>query len=244
MPETVREIVEKRVLQAINAMAQNADGTLKYPASAIAAVDVADDATAYQIVQHIVTEAGIQLLRSICQDENNNHRVLFTTDVTVAHRDRLPDCIGPYGKPVIRPHSGVAADAFEASDDSKTVEEIEDYRRNPQNIYSSVAHNAADGAGNPSPISRFARIRNKKIYFTGYECKVPVTTFTRADVDTKIPADMEDTWFKLAMGLAKKKGDGGWLTGIFNRYGQDGERDMKIPQTAESQEQQEEAAEA
>ena len=105
--------------------------------------------------------------------------------------------------PTITPYTGAA---FTLKGVRKAYDRIEAYRRNTNNVYGSVAHNAASGA-TASSLAGFYDIVNGIFYFTGFSATMKLAIFTRADVIAKLGDVTEPTIIKLACGMSAKDGD-------------------------------------
>src|SRR6185295_16876406 len=95
----------------------------------------------------VVKDAAVRA--AICASETNPHRVRYLAySDELSDGDQIPDHYGPIGDVVIKKYS--AASAFEEALEADSLEQILQWRENVNNVFGSIAHNAAD-----SPLSGY-----------------------------------------------------------------------------------------
>ena len=200
--------IRKRVTEILNA---NDAGTFSETISARNKTRNAD------AIEAACIEAAMRVMQTVCEPVGSEYRKDFLQTVPVNYKDTMPVRVGKPSMVEIEPYAGGAW----READQKDYRKIEAWRRNPNNIYDNIAHNAAG-----SSLAGFYDIWNDIIYFTGNACRVTVAVVSRDDVTTKIPDVWENTVIKLAVAFCMKAGEGGYTIGMADRYQGSAENDL------------------
>ena len=164
-------------------------------------------------------ECGFRILQMVASTPNE-FRPNYLHEITpIVYREFLPD---HFGQPLyvdIKPYSG--AQWIPAA--PLNYQKIDSYRNNPD-IYdpSGKRHDVKD-----STLSGYYDIWEQRFYFTGFEVRAGLAQATRADVATKVPAFLENTWIRLAVAESAKSGMWQNDTRVTALYGQKGEDDLQ-----------------
>ena len=186
-PTTVR----KRVTEILNACA---------PGTFSEAVDINYFDRNSNAILQAVTEAAMLVAKAIVMNPNHVHRGLFvsSTPTALTHNQEMPDMSAEPDVIQIKPTS---TGSFQTGV-SRDVQQIEAFRANPGNLYSAIAHDAAD-----SPLGGYYAIHNGRFYFTGHAAQGFFPVIAASTVNNLIPDEYESTWVCLAVGLTVKEGD-------------------------------------
>lgn len=200
--------VRKRVTEILNACS---------PGTFSEAVDFDYNDRNSQAIQQAVKEGALQIARAIVINPDHAHRGLYVsgTPTSVTHGQELPDMAAELDLVEIELYSGGTWQTGVL----RTIQQIESYRLNPNNLYSTIAHNAQG-----SPLSGYYALSNSKIYFTGNACRVYYPVIDDATVTGLIPDEYEGTWVALAIARTVKEGDN--LYPIAQYYYQIGAADL------------------
>lgn len=200
---------QQRVTEILNACAA---GTIS---STLSSRNKTRNATA---IEYAGYEAGLIVLQAIGSTPNEFRSLLVGSPVTVTHGDLLPEHLGNPVSVEIQRYSGAPWREAERRDWQK----IESYRVNEENTFDPINHNEEG-----SDLSGYFDFWEKKIYFTGYACRVKLATAARADVLTKIPDVLEPVVIKLWVGNCPKAGEGLITMEIARWYETKGDRDLQ-----------------
>lgn len=200
--------VRKRVTEILNACAA---GTFSE------AVDINYYDRNSQAIRQAIKEAALQIARAIVINPQHVHRGLYVSDTPTSftHGAELPDMAGEMDLVEIQAYSGGPWQTGV----SRTIQQIESYRANPSNLYSTLSHTTQD-----SPLGGYYALSNSKIYFTGFACRGYYPVIDDATVISLIPDEYEGTWVALAIGRTVKEGDN--LFPIAQHYYQLGTNDL------------------
>ena len=200
--------VRKRVTEILNACAA---GTFSE------AVDINYYDRNSQAIRQAVKEAALMIARAIIVNPEHAHRGLFVsnTPTAVTHSSELPDMAGEMDLVEVQGYDGGPWQTGVL----RNIQQIESYRANPSNLYSTLAHNAQN-----SPLSGYYAVSNNKIYFTGHACRVYFPSLDDATVIDLIPDEYEGTWVALAIARTVKEGDN--LFNVAQYYYQTGMNDL------------------
>lgn len=200
--------VRKRVTEILNACSA---GTFSE------AVDINYYDRNSQAIRQAIKEAALQIARAIVINPQHVHRGVFVsgTPTSVTHASELPDMAGEMDLVEIEPYSGGTWQTGVLRD----IQQIESYRANPSNLYSTLAHNVQN-----SPLTGYYALSNNKIYFTGNACRIYFPVIDDATVINLVPDEYEGTWVALAIARAVKEGDN--LFPIAQYYYQIGMQDL------------------
>jgi len=200
--------VRKRVTEILNACS---------PGTYSEAVDFDYNDRNSQAIQQAVKEGALQIARSIVINPEHVHRGAFVsaTPTSVTHAAELPDMAGEIDVVEIEQYSGGPWQTGVL----RTIQQIESYRVNPSNIYSTLSHTTQN-----SPLGGYYALSNNKIYFTGNACRIFFPVIDNATVTGLIPDEYEGTWVALAIGRTVKEGDN--LAPIAQYYYQIGMNDL------------------
>jgi hypothetical protein len=168
-------------------------------------------------IADFVTEAGFKLLQMLAETPSE-YRHNYVSEITPTYQQLLPD---HQGQPLYVDIESYPGAGFEPGE-QKDYQRIVSYRDNPGKVYDTKDHNVSGSA-----IGGFYDVWEQRFYFTGNSAKVGLAIVTRADVATKVPEIMENTWIRLAIGEAAKVGTGQYEMGVVSLYGQKGEADMQ-----------------
>jgi len=168
-------------------------------------------------IANFVTEAGFKVLEMLATLPNE-FRNNYLQEETPDYKELLPDHFGQPFYVDIQPYP----DAEWQVAAPLNYQKIESYR-SLGNIYdlNGKAHNVKD-----SSLAGYYDIWEDRFYFTGEAAKIGLAQISRADVATKIPAFLENTWIRLSIGESGKAGVGQYDLGMITLYGQKGEADM------------------
>jgi hypothetical protein len=100
----------------------------------------------------------------------------------------------------------------------KSIEEISAYRHNPNNMYSTTAHNAAASFGGHSKLAGYYAIDGETFYFTGFTAVADLASFVESDY-TAIPDLYYPTAIALQIAYLKKDGDASDIFSYYERQG-------------------------
>ena len=202
--------VRKRVTEILNACS---------PGTYSEAVDFDYNDRNSQAIQQAIKEGALQIARAIVVNPDHAHRGLYVsaTPTSVTHAAELPDMAAELDLVEIEPYSGGTWQTGVL----RTIQQIESYRLNVNNLYSSLAHNAQN-----SPLSGYYAVSNSKIYFTGNACRIYYPVIDDATVINLIPDEYEGTWVALAIARTIKEGDN--LAPVAQYYYQLGAQDLGI----------------
>jgi hypothetical protein len=164
-------------------------------------------------VAEAVREAAMMIAKAIVANPSHVHRNVFVsgTPTSLTHGSELPDMSGESDIIEIQPYT----DAEWITGVPKSPQQIDSFRANSNNFYSSLLHNAED-----SPLGGFYAIDNGRIKFTGENARIYIPVIDRDTVGDVIPDEYEDTWVSCAVPLCLKEGDN--LQGIAGMYAQMG----------------------
>ena len=202
--------VRKRVTEILNACA---------PGTYSEAVDSDYNDRNSQAIQQAVKETALQIARAIVINPDHVHRGAFVsnTPTNIIHAAELPDMAGEIDVVEIQAYDGGPWQTAVP----RTIQQIESYRINPSNLYSSLAHTEQN-----SPLGGYYALSNNKIYFTGYACRILFPVIDSATVTSLIPDEYEGTWVALAIGRTIKEGDN--LIPVAQYYYQIGMNDLPV----------------
>lgn len=209
-------IVKKQVIALLGLATRNTSGVPTYDTS------LGDNTYADDEIDRGIQDACNEIMRAICETDGHHDRPLFSTSTTVTHGAVLPLHIGSPGVPRITPFSGAT---FTIVGKRRSVEEINNYRANPGNLYSSTAHDASYN-GRQSKLAGFYAIdkATNVIYFTGFSAVADLVKFVEANF-TLLP----DTYYSTATALAikhlKKDGD---ASDVFDHYARIGDEGLAM----------------
>lgn len=206
--------VQNQVTILLNANTRDGSGNPVYSSA------VGDKARHATEIETSCYNAAMAVGRAICEAGSSPFKEPFIEVVDLDHGEPVPTHYGDTSVPEIVPFSGAT---FTLRGIRSTPDRIDSYRRNRNNIYSPVAHNASDG-GQASPIAGRYDIANGIFYFTGFSATMMVGSFERADVFAKIPDALELTIVKLALGYSAKEGD--TSDGLFSSWAVQGQNDL------------------
>jgi hypothetical protein len=183
--------VRKRVTEILNACS---------PGTYSEAVDINYQDRNSLAIRQAIKEAALQIARAIVVNPGHVHRGLFVSDTPTSftHGAELPDMAGEMDLVEIQPYSG----GTWQTGVSREIQQIESFRANPSNLYSSLSHTTAT-----SPLGGYYALSNNKIYFTGYACRGYFPTIDDTTVINLIPDEYEGTWVALAVARTIKEGD-------------------------------------
>lgn len=167
-------------------------------------------------IADFVTEAGLILLRALAETPNEYRGVLVNV-VALTHLQILPEHQGQPAYVEIQKYNG----GLWRQGDRRDYRKIESYVANPSFIYDDQVHTA-----NGSSLAGYFDIWEKRFYFTGFAARAGLAQVVRADVATKIPDVLENTWIRLAVGESAKAGDGNFSMSVASSYGQKGMNDL------------------
>lgn len=206
--------VQNQVTILLNANTRDASGNPVYSSA------VGDKARHATEIETSCYNAAMEVARAVCEAGSSPFKEPFIEVVDLDHGEPVPFHYGDTSIPEIIPFSGAG---FSLQGVRVTPAKIDSYRRNRNNIYSPVAHNASDG-GQASPIAGLYDIANGIFYFTGYQATMMVGLFERDNVFGKIPDALEPVIVKLALGMSAKEGD--TSDGLFNSWAAQGQNDL------------------
>lgn len=155
--------------------------------------------------------AATEIMRAIAETDGHPNRGLFTDPTALTHEGLLPAHLGSIGVPRITPYSGAG---YTIIGKRKSVEEISAYRHNPNNMYSTTAHNAAASLGGHSKLAGFYAVDGETFYFTGFSAVSDLANFDESDY-VSIPEYYYPTAIALQIANLKKDGD---ASDIFSYY--------------------------
>lgn len=204
------DTVKAQVIGLLNLAPRDLDGVPVYTAS----VTGGDTIYAQGEIDRAAENAVIDIMRAICETPGHPQRVLFTQPEPLLHGQVLPDHYGPIGVPRIKPFP---AATYWLQGKVKSIEEISAYRANPSGIYTSIAHNAANGARH-SKLAGFYAIDEaaQVFYFTGFAAESELAWFQPNDY-IQLPDDHYDAAVSLTIAKLRKDGD---MSGIYNDHAQ------------------------
>ena len=151
-----------------------------------------------------------ELIKAIAENRQHSYWGVLASDVTVAHDAYLPEHIGKHGIPLIIQASGTPRQLGMEAD----ADDIDSWRNDTLGLFTrfngeTVPHNDKDSNNQPSPISGYYAIINKKLKFTGYSCVIPMIQLPADNTwyDTHTPSEYISTVIKLALFYCFKEGD-------------------------------------
>lgn len=206
--------VQTLVTALLNANTRATDGTPSFTTA------VGDKSRSQAEIAETCLEAALVTARYACESDSSPFRTAFISNVAVTHGSPIPFHYGDSSVPIITPYAGAS---FTLKGVRKAYDRIEAYRRNDNNIYSDIAHDASD-SGLASDLAGFYDIVNGIFYFTGYSATMPIATFTRSDVFSKLDEGIEPVIVKVALSMSKKDGDSS--DGIFASWTQEAQNDL------------------
>jgi hypothetical protein len=168
-------------------------------------------------IADFVTEAGFKVLEMLATLPNE-YRGNYLVPTPLNYQDLLPDHQGQPASVDIMPYP----EGPWQPGAPLNYQKIDSYRALGK-IYdpSGIPHNVKG-----SSLAGYYDIWEQRFYFTGMEALLGLAIITRADVATKVPAIMENTWIRLAVGESAKSGTGQYDMGVVAFYGQKGDGDM------------------
>ena len=168
-------------------------------------------------IADFVTEAGLKVLEMLASIPNE-YRHNYITEETPTYKALLPDHQGQPAYVDIQPYAG----AEYQTGSQLNYQKIESFRQ-LKDIYdpNKLAHDQQGSA-----LAGYYDLWEQRFYFTGAAAKVGLAIVTRADVETKIPSLLVNTWIRLSIGESAKSGTGQYDMGVVGMYGQKGEADM------------------
>lgn len=183
--------VKKRVTEILNACAA---GTFS------ATIDTNYKDRVADAITEAVREASMMIARAILANPKHIHRNVYVSasPTALTHQGELPDMAGEMDIIEIKPYS---AGTF-AAGTPRTVQQIESYRLNTSDLYSSLSHTTQN-----SPLAGFYAVEHGRVYFTGHSAQGYFPAIDRTTVLDIVPAEYEDAYVKLAVGLTIKEGD-------------------------------------
>lgn len=203
MAVNITGIVQPRVTQILNAATQAADGSATYVTT------VTDDRRHATDILDACTGAGCEIILAICETPLNGYRAGFMADsASILHGGKIPDHCGPIGIPKIQRYTGGTFDPGH----QKSEEDIQSMRDNTNSLYDSIAHNLVG-----SMLGGYYAVRDNLLFYTGFDAKIPIATFVRADTATKIPDAFESAVIALAVSMLIKEGDSEILLAYIQR---------------------------
>lgn len=183
--------VRKRVTEILNACS---------PGTYSEAVDINYQDRNSLAIRQAIKEGALQIARAIVMNPGHVHRGVFVSDTPTSftHGSELPDMAGEMDLVEIQSYNGGTWQTGVLRD----IQQIESFRANPSNLYSSLSHTTAN-----SPLGGYYALSNNKIYFTGYACRGYYPTIDDTTVINLIPDEYEGTWVALSIARTVKEGD-------------------------------------
>ncbi len=154
------------------------------------------------------------VMQALCETDGQAERGAFVVPTSLTNEGIIPRHYGSIGVPRITPFSGAG---YTIVGKRKSIEDISAYRRNPNEMYSTTAHNASSN-GTHSKLAGFYAIENNTFYFTGYSAVSDIATFTESSY-TLLPDNRYQLVVDLAIAKLKKDGD---ISDIFDYYNSQG----------------------
>jgi hypothetical protein len=154
-------------------------------------------------LSNIILAADARVCVARASRVGDGYRSLFLSlSASITHSGTIPDHLGPIEQVTIKyvsTDSDYKAGKFDAS---LTLADIERWRANTGSRY-GAGHTAAN-----SVLSGFYIRRGSQLFYTGYDAKCLLATFTRTVACQAVETD-EDMVLGLAAGAALKEGDNG-----------------------------------
>lgn len=169
------------------------------------------------VVTQAIREAAMMIARAVISNPNHAHRNLYVsgTPTSLTHQAELPDMSSEMDLIEIQLYNGGAW----TTGTPRTIQQIESYRLNPNNLYSDTAHTTQD-----SPLAGYYAIQNGRVYFTGYAARGYFPLIDRSTVAGLVADEYEGTQVALGVSLCKKLGDD--LESVAAYYADIGNRDL------------------
>jgi hypothetical protein len=171
-------------------------------------------------IRQAIKEGALTIARTIVSSARHVHRGLFVSNTPtefLTSGAELPDMSGEMDLIEIQPYE----DGPWQTGVPREVQQIEAYRANPSNLYSTLAHDAEN-----SPLGGYYAITNQRLHFTGYKARGYFPVINQSTVHTIIPDEYESTWVALSVGKTVKEGDN--LFEIASYYYQMGVADLAV----------------
>jgi hypothetical protein len=195
MPASLTRI-QDQVTAMLNANTRTPSGAPVYSST------VGDKARSPMEIEENCLHAAIMTAKTVCETDAHPWRTPFLAINELEHGEPLPLHYGDTSVPDIYPFD--SAD-FTLRGVRRSLEKIESYRVNTNNVYGPAHDQPVNGTA--SPLAGFYDIVNGIFYFTGYEAEMYLANFTRADVLDKLDEGIEPVIVRLALGLSGKEGD-------------------------------------
>jgi hypothetical protein len=199
--------ITKQVIDLLNANEFDVSGVKQYSALS-EDEDFLDGAIA-----RAIEEAKIIVAERVCLSDNSTLKTpLIQSNQAVTHGALIPIHYGNIFNVKIVPYTG--ADAMRGQ--KRNANLINSYRRNPDNMYGQIAHNAADTTfDNPtqSQLAGFYSDEHNLFEFTGESATISYADFTNTAL-TAYPTSLEVPFTHIAVGLLAKDGT------VSNKFGE------------------------
>jgi len=154
-------------------------------------------------LDNIILAADARICQARAKKVGDGYRSLFLSlSASIAHGGTIPDHLGPIEQVTIKHVTSDPDYKAGKFDASVSLADIERWRANTGTRY-GANHNAAN-----SVLSGFYIRRGSQLFYTGFDAKCLLATFTRSAA-CQAPETDEDMLLGLALGDALKEGDTG-----------------------------------
>lgn len=199
--------ITKQVIDLLNANEFNGSGVKQY------SVDSGDEDFLDEAIARAIEEAKIIVAERVCLSDNSTLKSAFVqANQAITHGALIPTHYGNIFNVKIVPYSG--AEAMRGQKRTPLI--INAFRRNPDNMYGTVAHDEEDSAfeaGTPSQLAGFYSDADNLFEFTGYTATINYADFTNTAL-TSYPVSLEVPITHIAVGLLAKDGS------VSNKFGE------------------------
>jgi hypothetical protein len=185
--------LKSRAISALNAGTAATYGTT-----------VADDRRSSGEIEAAILASDARVCRARASNPADEllRPLLLSLSASITHAGAIPEHLGPVEQVLIKHASADSDYKAGKTDDSLTLADIENWRAYGSALY-GAAHNAAGAA-----VAGFYLKRGNQLFYTGYDAKVYLATFTRSGA-CQAPDIDEDTVLGLALEDLIKEGDTG-----------------------------------